>query len=65
MGDLSKSQSIHPPGQSGHLASAHYGDLAQSWLVGEYHPMLWTRQQVEAETASTLVLKSRDSNDPG
>jgi penicillin amidase len=62
MGDLSKSQSIHPPGQSGHLASRHYDDLAQPWLEGEYHPMLWTRQQVEAEAKSTLVLKSEDSN---
>ena len=62
MGDLSKSQSIHPPGQSGHLASPHYDDLAQPWLEGEYHPMLWTRQQVEAQTASTLILKSGDSD---
>ena len=62
MGDLSMSQSIHPPGQSGHLASPHYDDLAQPWLVGEYHPMLWTREQVEAETESTLILNSKDSN---
>jgi len=59
MGDLSKSQAIFPPGQSGHLASPHYDDLIQPWLAGEYHPMLWTRQQVEAETEGTLVLQSK------
>jgi penicillin amidase len=58
MGDLSKSISIHPPGQSGQLASPHYDDLAQLWLNGEYHPMLWTRAQVESEAKNKLVLKS-------
>jgi len=60
MGDLSKSQSIHPPGQSGRLASPHYDDFIQPWLAGEYHPMLWTRAQVEAEAEGTLVLKSKE-----
>jgi len=58
LGDLSNSQAIHPPGQSGNLASPHYDDLAQLWLKGEYHPMLWTREQVEAEAERKLVLRS-------
>ena len=58
LGDLSKSRVIHPPGQSGHIASPHYDDLAQLWLDGEYHPMLWTREQVEAEAEAKLILKS-------
>ena len=57
MGDLTKSQAIHPPGQSGHLASPNYDDLAQLWLEGEYHPMLWTREQVDSEAKNTLILK--------
>jgi penicillin amidase len=58
LGDLSTAVAIHPPGQSGQLASLHYDDLAQPWLEGEYHPMLWTREQVEAEARAKLVLKS-------
>jgi penicillin amidase len=58
LGDLSKSLSIHPPGQSGHLASPHYADFATLWLKGEYHPMLWTREQVEAEAEGRLILQS-------
>jgi len=61
MGDLTKSQAIHPPGQSGNLASPHYDDLAQSWLAGEYHPMLWTREQVDAEAKDQLILKPKDT----
>ncbi|MFQ5398327.1 MAG: penicillin acylase family protein [Anaerolineae bacterium] len=56
MGDLSRSLAIFPPGQSGHLASPHYDDLIRPWLDGEYHPMLWTREQVEQEAEGKLVL---------
>jgi penicillin amidase len=46
-----------PPGQSGHLASPHYDDLAELWVRGEYVPMLWTREQVEREAEGTLDLE--------
>jgi penicillin amidase len=35
------SQAMHAPGQSGHLASPHYADLAQLWLRGEYYRLPW------------------------
>jgi penicillin amidase len=57
MGDLSRSLTVHPPGQSGQLGSPHYADLAHLWIRGEYQPMLWTRQQVEGEAEGTLILK--------
>jgi penicillin amidase len=57
MGDLSKSVTIIPPGQSGHLASPHYDDLLEPWVKGEYQPMLWTREQIEREAEGTLILK--------
>lgn len=63
MGDLSRSLVIVPPGQSGHLASPHYDDLAQSWLEGDYILMLWTREQVEAEAVAKLILKGLDDPD--
>jgi penicillin amidase len=57
LGDLSNSFAIIPPGQSGQLGSRHYDDLVELWLEGEYHPMLWTREQVEREAESRLILR--------
>ncbi|MCJ7512062.1 MAG: penicillin acylase family protein [Anaerolineales bacterium] len=56
LSDLSKSLIIHPPGQSGQLGSRHYDDLASLWIRGEYHPMLWTRAQIEGEAEGHLHL---------
>jgi penicillin amidase len=57
LGDLSKSLSITPPGQSGQLGSRHYDDLIRPWLEGEYHPMLWSREDIEREVEGKLILK--------
>jgi penicillin amidase len=56
LGDWSRSLAIMAPGQSGHLGSQHYDDLIAPWLTGTYHPMLWTRAQVEREAEATLFL---------
>jgi len=63
LGDLSRSVIIIPPGQSGHLASPHYDDLLEPWVKGEYHPMLWTREEIEREAEGTLILKERSLQD--
>ena len=60
LGDLSRSMAMHPPGQSGHLASPHYDDLIEPWLKGEYYPMLWTRQQVEQGAVVCLRLTGQE-----
>ncbi len=57
LGDLSRSLVMVPPGQSGQLGSPYYDNLIAPWLAGEYQSMLWTREQVEAETVKRLVLK--------
>ncbi len=57
MSDLTKSQIITPIGQSGQLGSSHYDDFIDDYLNGRYHPMLWTREQVEANLESRLVLE--------
>lgn len=57
LGDFSRSLSIFPPGQSGQLGSPHYDDLIDSWLNGEFHPMLWERNEVERELEGRLVLE--------
>jgi penicillin amidase len=56
LGDLSRSVVIIPPGQSGHLGSNHYDDLLELWVKGEYHPMLWRRQEIEREAEGKLIL---------
>jgi penicillin amidase len=57
LADLSRSLVIHAPGQSGHFASPHFSDLLETWRRCEHHPMLWTRQQVDADSIHTLWLK--------
>jgi len=44
------------PGQSGRLASPHYADLLPLWQAGRYHPMLWSREAVEAHAEGVLAL---------
>ncbi len=56
MGDLAKSLMIYAPGQSGHLASTHYDDLIELWTKGDYHPMLWKRDQINAKAKGKLML---------
>jgi penicillin amidase len=55
--NLSKSLMIHPPGQSGQLGSPHYDDLLEPWLAGEYHPMLWAREEIESACEARLTLQ--------
>jgi len=57
LGDLSRSQVMYVPGQSGQLGSPHYADLAAPWSEGRLHPMLWTRQQVERDLEGRLNLE--------
>ncbi|MEA3503532.1 MAG: penicillin acylase family protein [Actinomycetota bacterium] len=57
LGDLSRSLTTHTTGQSGHTDHAHYDDMIPLWLAGEYSPMNWTRNQIDAaaESVQTLV----------
>ncbi|MHA2096484.1 MAG: penicillin acylase family protein [Candidatus Hodarchaeales archaeon] len=56
MSDLSKSLMIFTPGQSGHLASKHYDDLVPLWHKGDYHPMLWNREEILENSEAQLKL---------
>lgn len=55
-GDLSASQSITTTGQSGHASSDHYADQIERWRTVQYHPLLWTREQVDAAASQRLTL---------
>ena len=48
-------QSVIPGGQSGIPASPHYGDLADLWLAGKYHPIPLNREAIQE--AHRLVLR--------
>jgi penicillin amidase len=56
LGDWDASRVIHTTGQSGHPASKHYDDMIPLWLNGQYHPMLWARERVEANAEARLRL---------
>jgi penicillin amidase len=49
------------PGESGHLASPHFSDGIKPWFNGEYHVMLFRRDEVEKNLKKRLVLLPRDS----
>ena len=55
--DWNQSQGILVPGQSGHPASPHYDDNIAGFFKGEYHPMLFDREQVITYTKSKLLLE--------
>lgn len=57
LSDFTKSLGIHTTGQSGHPYSEHYSDMVDMWRNIQYHPLLWSREQVEAAAVNTLVLK--------
>jgi penicillin amidase len=56
LGDLTRSVAMHTTGQSGHAFHRHYDDMVDPWRNVEYHRMLWTREDVEADAAGVLTL---------
>ena len=53
----SDSRFIHTTGQSGLPYHPHYDDFIPLWLKGEYHPMLWSREEVEQNAEGVLILQ--------
>ena len=56
VGNWDASRAINAPGQSGDPASPHYRDLAEKWSKGEYFPLLYSREAIEANTEHRLRL---------
>ena len=52
-----RSVMTNTPGESGNPGSKHYEDLVIPWAKGEYHPMPFSRQAVEAATEERILLK--------
>ena len=59
VGQWDNSRTINTPGQSGDPDSAHYRDLAPLWANGEYVPLLYSRQAVEAAANEVIALSPK------
>ncbi len=57
VGDWDAARVINTPGQSGDPRSRHYDDLAPLWARGEYVPMVFSREAVEAAAKERIVLR--------
>ncbi|MEX0716666.1 MAG: penicillin acylase family protein [Planctomycetaceae bacterium] len=55
--DWDESRATNSPGQSGDPASPHYGDLFKPWAEGEFFPLLYSRDKIEAAAARKIQLK--------
>jgi len=60
LGDLRNSVGLLAPGQSGQPGSKHYDDQLQAWFSGEYHPLLYAREDVEREAKARLWLQPEE-----
>jgi penicillin G amidase len=57
LNDLDHCWGLLVPGQSGHLASPHFSDGVQPWFNGEYHPILFRRDEVQQHLEGKLSLE--------
>jgi penicillin amidase len=57
LSNLGNSLSVHTTGQSGQPASRHFADMIGLWRRVEYHPMLFDREAILAQSEGTLTLK--------
>lgn len=54
--DWSKSLAIYAGGQSGQPYSKHWGDNYHDWQLGQYHPILYSKQDIDANKEGVLTL---------
>ena len=57
VGDWDRSRFINTPGQAGDPADPHYGDLFPLWAHGEYAPLLYSTEAVEAAADRVITLR--------
>lgn len=57
LADPDNSRFIHSTGQSGHVLSPHYRDLADRWSRVEFLPMVTDRTRIEKDAYATLILR--------
>jgi len=59
LADWDRSAATNAPGQSGTPGTSHFADLARPWAGGEYFPLTFTDEAVQANTESVLTLQPR------
>ena len=59
LSDVRNSVASNSPGQSAQPGSPYYGNLAENLGNGQYFPLLWEREDVEAGAAHRLTLRPR------
>ncbi|MCW3474066.1 penicillin acylase family protein [Limobrevibacterium gyesilva] len=59
VGNWDNSRAINAPGQSGDPRSPHYDDLAPLWAAGDYVPLLYSRDAVDAAARLRIRLSPR------
>jgi penicillin amidase len=57
LADPDRSAAVHTTGQSGLPGHPRRADLAPLWASGRYHPLLWSREAVDAHARSRLELR--------
>lgn len=55
--DWDRSVTTNTPGESGVPGSAYYGNLLKEWASGGYHPLVYSRKAVEANTVERTTLR--------
>lgn len=60
LSDPAQSRFMIATGESGHITSPHYGDLAERWNNGEYITLSGTREELAAQGAAELVFSPAD-----
>lgn len=58
VGDWDRSRCINAPGQSGDPRSPYYRNLAPLWADGDFVPLLYTREAVDAAASAIYRLKA-------
>jgi penicillin amidase len=56
LSDWDRSTTINVPGESGQPGSPYYDNLLNLWAEGRYHPLVFSREEVERHAASRLKL---------
>jgi len=56
LSDLSNSLAITTTGESGHAFHPNYIDMADLWRNIQFYPLMWDRQEIEAEAPNLLIL---------
>ncbi len=61
LSDLGRCYGLLAPGNSGRPDSPHYDDQIEAWFKGQYHPMLYRREDVQRGTRRRLVLAASEA----